>query len=438
MNNIVVIIILSLLITNFGWLQTTDNTRVIIEEEMARGNPAASVKEYSGVASAPIDSVDEYIEIDQQVYAASVNDPLYEEQWYLPHINAPLAWSNATGSSKIAVLDTGVNNHEDINLTASIDCSGDDCVDGGDIDANGHGTAVAGAAGAKANNNIGVASVCQACEIISVKVLNDQGVGHVSNIVEGIYWAVSNNVDIINMSFGAELDESPTLTKAIDYAYDNDIILVGAAGNNNSDDRFYPAAYDKVLAVGAVGPNNEKAEFSNFGNWVNIYAPGVRIHTTCEQNYCYMDGTSLSTPIVSGAAAVLREKENISNEEVFNMLSETGTVNTLDFDNFYEAPDGDVVRLAGDDRIETAVEISKYHYPNGSNVVGIARADDFADSLVGGPLMTDGPILLTHTDRLPDDTVNEILRLNPDKVFIFGGTEAVSNEVQTELELLTG
>jgi thermitase len=255
------------------------------------------------------------------------NDPRFGDQWGLHNtgqnggtadadIDAPEAWGISTGSQDIiiAILDTGIDqSHEDLKdklLADNLNFSGSKTVD----DRYGHGTHVAGIAAALTNNDLGVAGTCPACMLLNVKVLNDNGFGSWDAIAKGIVAAADAGAKVINMSLGGYY-YSNTVEAAVNYAWGEGAVLVAAAGNDNTDRKLYPAAYEKVIAVGATDNKDQKASFSNYGGWVDIGAPGVSILSTAPDHgnriwgrgvkYAYGSGTSMATPFVSGVAGLV-------------------------------------------------------------------------------------------------------------------------------------
>lgn len=231
-------------------------------------------------------------------------------------VDAVEAWTLSKGSSatKVAVLDSGVDlDHPDINpkVVARANFSGATTNE----DKYGHGTHVAGIVAAT-HNTEGVAGVCPLCTILAGKVLNDSGVGSSSGLANGINWAVSNGAKVINMSIGVRA--SRTLETAVNNAWNKGAVLVAAAGNGNNQTKIYPAAYANVIAVGATNNEDAKASFSTYGpSWVDIAAPGVAVFSTFpnqpfaladqyhrSQGYDIGNGTSMSSPIVAGVAAL--------------------------------------------------------------------------------------------------------------------------------------
>ena len=233
-------------------------------------------------------------------------------------------WNIETGTNevKVAVVDTGVNYlHNDlVNRLNTLE--GYDFVnsDSDPIDDKGHGSHVSGIIGAETNNGTGVAGVDWNCRIIPIKAFDSDGSGDDSWIIPSIIWAVSKEADVINMSFGGP-GNSSALEAAISYAATSDCVLVAAAGNENTSDFRYPAAYDNVICVAATDPYDHKASYSNYGSWVDISAPGgdngpgpnFQYHYILSTwytngNYTWLAGTSMATPFVSGLAALLRAK----------------------------------------------------------------------------------------------------------------------------------
>ena len=253
------------------------------------------------------------------------NDPSFGKQWGMVKIQAPEAWNITQGSSvvKIAILDTGIDqNHEDLaaKIVVNKNFTRNPTVD----DKYGHGTHVAGIAAAITNNGKGVAGVGFNSKLMNVKVLSDTGTGYYSWIANGIIWAANNGAKVINLSLGGS-SSSDTLKNAVNYAWNKGCVLVAAAGNDNTSAPLYPAYYDNCIAVAATDQNDTKASFSNYGVWVDVAAPGVSIYSTMPNhrnqigilNYGVLSGTSMSTPHVTGMAALIfAAKTGWTNTEV--------------------------------------------------------------------------------------------------------------------------
>lgn len=237
---------------------------------------------------------------------AMPNDPYYPYQWGLPAVNAPAGWDRTTGSTDVtvAVLDTGIDAaHPDL---ANRTVAGYDFVnrDADPSDDHGHGTTVAGILAANGNNGQGVAGVDWNARIMPVKVLSATGSGTLSAVAEGIVWATDRGAKVINMSLGGSSGSS-ALASAVDYAYGKGTTLVAGSGNSGTDAIIYPAAYPKVVAVGALD-KTALASFSNYGSGLSLVAPGYSIYTTLRGGgYVKTSGTSMSTPFVAGLAALM-------------------------------------------------------------------------------------------------------------------------------------
>jgi len=171
------------------------------------------------------------------------------------------------------------------------------------MDDNGHGTHVAGIVAAVINNTIGVAGLAQV-SIMAEKALNASGYGLTSDLANAIIHAADAGAKIIVMSWGDYAD-SILLHNAIKYAYRAGALLVAAAGNDATSDMMYPAAYSEVIAVSATDSFDNLAWFSNFGDWIELAAPGVKIFSTVwDDSYSYKTGTSMAAPFVAGVAAL--------------------------------------------------------------------------------------------------------------------------------------
>lgn len=232
---------------------------------------------------------------------------------------------NITGKKvKVAVLDTGVASHPDLQVDG-----GATFVEGTSdyTDDNGHGTHVTGTIAAL-DNREGVVGAAPDASIYAVKVLDKDGQGTYSQVIQGIEWAIENKADIISMSFGGKT-ESQALHQAIQAATERGILVIAAAGNEGlgADTVLYPARYPEVISVGAVDQAYKRAAFSSTGPRVDLMAPGVDIlSTTANGSYGVLSGTSMAAPHVTGAAAALWSKhKRWSSEEVKKQLFETAT-----------------------------------------------------------------------------------------------------------------
>ncbi|KKS95142.1 MAG: peptidase S8/S53 subtilisin kexin sedolisin [Candidatus Gottesmanbacteria bacterium GW2011_GWA2_43_14] len=275
----------------------------------------------------------EYAENDYIATAfMTPNDPGFPQQWGLYNsttlnadIHATAAWDITLGNGvRVAILDTGISkSHTDLSSKVVGRVNLSDAITDDDI--YGHGTHVGGIVGAVTDNLIGVAGGCPGCELLSVKVLNDKGSGAYSWISNGITWAVKNNAKVINMSLGGS-SRSRTLENAVNYAWNNNVVVVAAAGNSGNQSKTYPAAYTNSIAVAATDSQDKKASFSEYGKWVDVAAPGVNIYSAWNDNsspsdpqplcdsatdcYKFASGTSMSTPMTSAVAALIWSQPN--------------------------------------------------------------------------------------------------------------------------------
>ena len=263
------------------------------------------------------------------------NDPAYDTNQYGPQIiDAPGAWDTTLGSASIvvAVCDTGINhNHEDFQEGAiwinedeipdnGIDDDGNgyiDDVNGWDTlnddktntDGGGHGSHVAGTVGARLNNAIGMAGMANVT-LMPIQVFSAGGGGSYEAIAEAVFYATDNGAKVINYSGGGNASNG-LLAEAAVYAWDNDVTFVAAAGNGNSPAPHYPAYYPTVLAISGTDSNDNRYTSSNYGEWIDVAAPGVGVYSCWwngAQAYNSITGTSMSTPHVAGLVALMYTK----------------------------------------------------------------------------------------------------------------------------------
>lgn len=321
-------------------------------------DPAVASVEYDG-----------WVEAHVLPTPIEANDPLYPIQsWHYAMIDLPRAWAITTGSPSVlvAVVDDGVRfDHPDLapNLTSDgydfvsqqfydvcgvmMDNAGDgdgydpdptspmewDCATGQPTTVGGHGTHVAGTIGAVGNDGRGVTGVNWSVRIRPVRVLGVSGYGTYYDVAQGILYAAglpaddgngsvvqaSEGAQVINVSLGGPADIG-VLRDAVAAATAAGALIIASAGNDASSLPSYPAAYEEVLAVAAVGPDRNLAYYSNFGPWVDVAAPGGNFllgdasfgvlstmwnYRDGQPTYAWAQGTSMAAPHVSGVAALL-------------------------------------------------------------------------------------------------------------------------------------
>ncbi len=255
------------------------------------------------------------------------NDVLYSKyQWNLPIIETEAGWGIGKGSENVivAVVDTGADmTHPDLQGRLQ---PGYNVIDpaSSPMDDVGHGTHVAGIIAALVNNTEGVAGMTWYNPVMPVKVLDETGAGNTYNVAQGIIWAADHGAKVINMSLGNYADAN-FLHDAIKYAYDKDIVLIAASGNDNTNEPGFPAAYPEVFAVSATDDAKNKASFSNFGDYIDVAAPGVNIASTYPHNqYAALSGTSMASPHVTALAALIRSANpQLKNTEVMEIMRRT-------------------------------------------------------------------------------------------------------------------
>jgi subtilisin family serine protease len=292
--------------------------KISLSEESFRNNTNFDLKNYllQNTVLTKVKSL-----ISAQSAQNFFNDPDIKLQYGLDNINAEKAWGFSSGTDKvvIAVVDTGVDlGHPDLQNNLM---NGYSAINGvvTPQDDNGHGTHVAGIIAAISNNNKGGVGLAPKCKIMPVKVLSGKGEGSDSDIAEGIIWAVDHGANVINLSLGGT-GAGKTLERAMTYAFNSNVLVIAAMGNNGENLKTYPAAYKNIIAVGATDVNNKVVPFSNYGDWISVSAPGLKIYSTFPRekvelsrynlspNYAVLSGTSMAVPFVAALAGLIMSK----------------------------------------------------------------------------------------------------------------------------------
>ncbi|WP_225811709.1 type VII secretion-associated serine protease mycosin [Streptomyces spinosus] len=256
--------------------------------------------------------------------------PYAGRPWALQRVNLDELWARSTGKGvQVAVIDTGVD-VKNPQLTKAVDASkgknllpdknrkGEKIDRGnksGTTDTVGHGTRVAGIIAARPAKGTGFVGLAPDATIIPIKQNDAEGDGTADSLARAITYAVQAGADVINISqdTAEALDpKNSKLKDAVDYALNRKVVLVASAGNDGLGGNVkvtYPASYEGVLAVAASDRNNERAAFSQSGDFVGVAAPGVDMISTVPGNgHCSDNGTSFSAPYVAGVAALLKSK----------------------------------------------------------------------------------------------------------------------------------
>lgn len=286
---------------------------------MALPGPALAQDQQSG-CSTPLAPVEAVAEVP------------WAQQRYAPDRLAPLA----TGSGvTVAVIDSGVDD-EHAQLKSRVLTGADFLDEGGDgtLDCPGHGTAVASIIAATPRSGIGFRGLAPKARILPVRIseqliIDGKESGRTvtpTEFAEAIRWSVEQGADVLNLSVVLYDDESE-VREAIEYAVKEDVVVVAAAGNlhENGDPRPYPASYDGVLGVGAIGADGLRAPFSQVGSYVDVVAPGGAVLTAApRRGHREQDGTSYAAPFVSATAALLREyRPDLSARQVIDRIVTT-------------------------------------------------------------------------------------------------------------------
>ena len=272
------------------------------------------------------------------------NDPLFEAQWNLQQINTAIAWDSGDGTGTVvAVLDSGVGVggqdlacHEFMDpYNAITDEAGLTAV----LDDNGHGTHVTGTIAQCTDNDIGAAGVAPGASIMPVKVMDEDAVASTMTINQGMVWAIEHDADVINLSLGLDCTapwptcRDPVIDFLVEEAHEAGIVVVASSGNDGSAFVSTPANHPLTIAVGATTIADVPAEYSAYGDALDVVAPGGSRYAGIWQEtfdesgvwgYYMWNGTSMSAPHVTGTVALMRSvNPTASPEYVRDMLTES-------------------------------------------------------------------------------------------------------------------
>ena len=339
-----------------------------------------------------------------------------------PGFGDRLGWGKGT---TVAVLDTGWLGHSGIPLESVRLISMLESVGQGDFSA--HGTAVAGLI---LSTNPFAPGLAPGTDVLAIQVLDGNGQGDAFTLAAGILAAVENGADVINMSLGSYGD-SEVLRQAVEYAAARGIVLVAASGNDGQSFVTYPAAYPEVIGVAAVDADGNRAPFSNYGEGIDLAAPGFKIHALWEGNdFIYFDGTSAAAPLVSAMAARIIES---------GLASGPDEVRRLILDNANETgfPGDDLQYGAG------ILNVERVETTGQSGIVDMALADLYpaVEESEGGTFPLYISLENRGTEFIPGTTVE--LTVNGKPYFYrfsgieAGGVESIQIPVQED-QLLSG
>lgn len=370
------------------------------------------------------------------------NDPEFRAQWNLSYLKILDQWDKATGKGVVVgIIDTGIDfNHEDLRNQLWIN-SGEDKNGNGtfepwpyteerngvkgdfdfiDNDGNGyiddvigydfvdvstrnlgddqdpdpipydeesHGTNMAGIVAAQHNNGIGISGIAFNSKVMTIRAFDISGAGESDDIAAAIVYAVANGANVLNFSWGEQF-YSPILHDAIKYAYAKGVTMVSSSGNNNWYQEHFPSDLEEVISVGAINDLGNKTGSSNYGNRLDIMAPGQSVPTTDPNNsYSLKSGTSISSPHVTAAVALLLElKPNLSPKEIKFLLESTtdDDKESPGWDIFYAKGILNIDRLLGSNSKGT-VSVS---FPEQNMAVDMSNLDSLAIiGTISHPLM---------------------------------------------------
>ncbi len=350
-------------------IASVSERRIATLIESLRQEEVVEVAERDGLYRVPLRETPLPRQMDVEVaqiqswFSYEPDDPLYQHQWHMDQISMPAAWRLNRGRGVVvAVIDTGVayanigdgyRQVPDLANTRFVD--GYDFVDNDDqpFDEHGHGTHVAGTIAQSTNNAIGVTGVAFEARIMPLRVLNKQGYGSYGDIADSIRYAADHGADVINMSLGGPIP-SLGIWRAVRYARSKGVVVVAAAGNTGRRGVQFPGALSQVIGVSATRYDEQITYYSSYGPHIDVAAPGgdTRVDQngdgmadgvlqntilpgdTSESDYLLFNGTSMASPHVAGAAALLVAEGITNPEAVERILERTARIEGRDADQY--------------------------------------------------------------------------------------------------------
>ena len=350
-----------------------------------------------------------FAELDLLVKPMGVNDPDYSKQWHLPKIGAENAWQITDGSGvTVAVLDTGVYAaHPD--LSGKV-LSGWNTVSNNTntADIQNHGTWVAGVIAAKVNNFTGGASTAPGTNILPIRITDrTDGGAYYSDMAQGIIWAADNGARVANLSYNGAAG-SLSVSNAGDYMRSKGGVVVVAAGNDNTDKGYANQA--SLFVAAATSKSDTKSSYSNYGNYIDISAPGDSIYTTSRSGgYSTVQGTSFASPNAAAVAAlVMAANPGLLPTDVTAVIANSA----VDLGNASWDP------IYGHGRVDAqaAVELAA----NVETSDGVAPAVGIVDPVADATVSDLVSVVVAATDAF-----------GVDRVDLYAGGQLIASETQT-------
>lgn len=384
-----------------------------------------------------------FAEVDRKLpLALTPNDPLFANQWHLPRISAPAAWQRTQGSASIviAILDTGVDStHPDLaaRMVPGWNMHGNNS-DSRDVQ--GHGTMVAGCASASSNNALGIVGLTWNTRIMPIRVSEPDGMAYFSRIAEGLVWARQNGARVANISYGAT--PSSSIQWAAQQFTEAGGVVVSSAGNDGQVNPTPDTPW--IVTVSATNSADALTSWSTRGAFIDVSAPGLDIFTTTRGGgYGPASGTSFSSPIVAGVAAlVLSAKPTLTGPQAIQTLrASTDDLGAPGWDPLYGTgrinADRAVAMVGSTGGSDTTLPGASFTSPvNGARVSGtttvrVAATDDVGIASV--EFLVDMVPQGTRTSAPYDFTWNTRQVANGSRVLTAIARDAAGNSITTQV-----